>query len=260
MAQTVTLKNSPLIELVCGIQYDISTYDFTVENAFYSKVKNSFPEITRNIPLALAFDKSSGVVAPKPSPAFQTTRYFFINKNNNKLIQLQEGRYLFNWRKQESNQTDYPRFKNVYGEFKSNWETLSSTLKEAGSDATINQLELTYIDHIYLSEMGVGENGIARFLKIVNQSILIDQQDALNLKITIPSKAIKGHIIVTLNTASRISDKKSLYVLDITARGMLGDVHAHIDSWFTEAHDLIIKYFLDLLTDEAKEKWVLAYE
>ena len=256
MTSQISFKNPPIIELICGVQYDIANYNFILESDFYSQVKQSYPIIEVNQPLGPVFDKFSKVLDSdyEPRPPF-FKRYFFIDETRSKLIQLQEGRYLFNWRKLEGQETIYPTFRNVYNEFYANWSLLEKVFQSHKIEYSINQLELTYIDHIPVEEFNPEIAKIDDIFVFFNNTGQLNNINSLNIGFSIPINDLFGHINIKLNTAIRKKDQKGVIVLDSTLRGMMGNKINSIDEWFSKAHDLTINLFVELLTDNAKQKW-----
>ena len=70
----------------------------------------------------------------------------FINEADDRVIQVQNTRFIYNWRKRESR---YPRFKDIYPEFMGNLKRFREFLRsESLGDVRFNQWEITYINHI----------------------------------------------------------------------------------------------------------------
>jgi len=108
-------KNPPIVELVCTIQFDFETLNFAIANEFYNLVKESFPIVEEKIPIAnLLNNKEQALV-----------RYWFNSPKRDKLLQLQKGKFCFNWRKLDDENNIYPHFENVFEEFSSYWEKLN---------------------------------------------------------------------------------------------------------------------------------------
>src|SRR3972149_1265857 len=260
MPLNVIFANAPLNELICGIQFDISGFNFVIENDFYSRIKSNFPKIKENPPLPFTFDKysSSSIRQEKRLPFLK--RYFFISESESKLIQLQEGRYLFNWRMLEGVETEYPRFKSVYKEFYENWEILKSIFNSHSLKFNVNQLELSYIDHIYVDKFEIPIGKIDEVFTFFNSVSNLARLDYIDFNFALPVPELKGHLNLKLSTATRNIDKKELLVFDMTLRGMLSEENDPLDNWFTTAHDIIIREFLNLITEKSKEIWGLVNE
>jgi hypothetical protein len=126
-------KKSPLNEVVCSIQYKSSDFSFIIEDEFYQSVKNVYPKVIDNSPLSPIFDKKSVEFFPDIQTEINRIpliRHFFINELENKLIQFQDGRFIFNWRKIPEKEIQYPRFQTVFSEFKYYWEILVSIFEK----------------------------------------------------------------------------------------------------------------------------------
>ena len=91
--------------------------------------------------------KLSNRTATFPLP----TRVQFVNADDDRVIQIQDTRFLYNWRKRES---VYPRFKEIYPEFRSRLERFREFLRAASlGDVALNQCEITYVNHIPNGEL-----------------------------------------------------------------------------------------------------------
>lgn len=250
----VLFKNSPLNELICGIHFDSKAFDFRVENDFYRRVEERFPEISKNIPLLPRedFPQQTPLILKIP-PGL---RYFFASTQQNKLIQLQEGKYFFNWRKIEENEAEYPRFKGVYKEFKENWTILKSILNLHQINFNITGTELSYVDHIYLDLFEGKTTQIQDIFTFINNVGGLSRLDSINFSASFPLTSAKGQLSITLNNAIRNKDRKPLLILQNVIKGSF-DKEDELDEWFEKAHDDIIANFLMLITEKAKTAWKL---
>ena len=73
-------------------------------------------------------------------------RLQIIHADDDRVIQVQNTRFLYNWRKRSDT---YPRYENIYTEYARNLELFRTFLKTANlGDISPNQWEITYINHI----------------------------------------------------------------------------------------------------------------
>lgn len=78
-----------------------------------------------------------------PAPA---VRLQIINAEDDRVIQVQNTRFIYNWRRRDSL---YPSFEKLYPAFSAQFEGFRGFLRAAGlDDVSPNQWEVTYINHL----------------------------------------------------------------------------------------------------------------
>lgn len=250
-------KNPPLNELVCGVQFDASKWSLAIESDFFQAIKNDFPIVESKLPLAIVFDSNSNGPTDMTSLVNPTSRSFFVEKSTNKIVQLQFGRIIFNWRKVEDGSSVYPRFNKVYGEFKAKFDLLTSVCSQHNVNLVPNQFELTYVDHIPVEDfsLSIGDtSSIFRFLNPIDSAADVD---LFNLTYAISKKDLGSHLSTKIKSGIRNTDRKPVITLEST---MLGKNNLSMDEWFDLSHQAINSYFLKIITDKAKAKWGLINE
>jgi uncharacterized protein (TIGR04255 family) len=175
------------------------------------------------------------------------SRKFFINKIGSKLIQLQPDKLLFNWKKTDVGE-EYPNFSVVFEEFMKHYESLKG---ESDIDSRINQVEVTYLDHILLEDFEIKDFNTGAILNVLN----FENRPINHFKVeySIPVEDLRGNIRVSIHSAKRNNDLKNIIVLESTCRGALGK--NSISEWFDTAHKRLTNLFDNLSTDKAKEIW-----
>ncbi|KMQ49441.1 hypothetical protein CHISP_3644 [Chitinispirillum alkaliphilum] len=236
----------PINEVVCGIQFDSSHFDFRIQDQFYEAIKDAYPNIKENPPLPIIFDREA--TPPQPVNRVPLIRHFFISGDNSKLIQLQDGRLLFNWRKIEEKHV-YPKFDAVFSEFMKIWEKLSLIFEGNNIKVTPNQVELTYIDHIVRADFGE-QWALEKIFTFFSKTPVVDD---LYFRFGIPAPDLSGHLTITSQSGQRITDHKDVIILDSTLRGI--NRNMDISNWFKKAHDCIYAFFMDSITEDAKKIW-----
>lgn len=186
-------------------------------------------------------------------------RIFYIDATGNFLLQLQPSRFLANWRKQRESD-EYPRFSVAHQRFLGSWETFIGFLKETGlSTPQVNQYELTYINHI-IEGHDAFPIGIEQFLpmfswKSARSTRFLPDPRSVNFISQFPMPDSKGILHVTVKHGRRVSDRKGLLVLDLTARGPGRKDWSDMGEWFSTAHEWIVRGFTDLTSPAAHKTW-----
>ena len=121
-----------------------------VMGLLWQRYKESFPGLDVHPALDPRFEE----LGPTPAGTLTvqleqvpTPRVWFVGSNEAHLVQLQQDRFVFNWRRVGGQ--DYPRYGTVRAAFLKNFEIFRRFLAEEDlGSAVLNQWELTYVNHI----------------------------------------------------------------------------------------------------------------
>lgn len=241
------LSNAPIKEVVIGAQFNGRLINYECIYQFYNLIKDKFPTIKENPILPAIIEKLDIPSETKILPGFNS-RKFFINENGSKLIQLQGDRLLFNWKKTNSDE-EYPHFDSVYKEFNSVLQEVNKICKIIDK---INQVEVTYLDHVPLSDF---EKKSFNPLNIFNLINIKEEDELKHLKLELgyPISDLNGVLNINLNSATKSNNTEKIFVLESTCRGALGK--KDLDTWFKNAHQILLQSFRNIITENAKNKW-----
>lgn len=239
-------RKAPIVELVLGIQFDSPVIDSEVTYDFYNDVKKQFPLIQEQPILQSIIETPYNPSETSILSGFQS-RKWFLNVDNNKLIQIQSDRFLFNWRKTNDN-TNYPHYQKVLSEFLDNFEIIKNRINV---NKHINQLELTYVDHIILDDFGLSIYDLSKIFNFWSFPIPLK---SINNNLLFPKEDINGVLQLKLQSAIRNADHKKLITCETTCRGMKKNEENIVD-WFNRSHEIILHFFELMISENAKEKW-----
>ncbi|RLD56918.1 MAG: hypothetical protein DRJ05_10520 [Bacteroidetes bacterium] len=242
----IKLSNPPIIEVVIGVQFSSPLIDNKLIYDCYQLIKESFPEIKENPILPSIIENIDGPNQENLLTGFHS-RKWFVNSEGHKLIQLQPDRLLFNWRKSNSEKA-YPHFQNVLGEF---MQVFSKFDHICSFKELINQLEITYVDHIYLDDFNLKNFEINSIFNFWNFPKPL--KNITNI-FSFGHPEINGVINVNIQSAISNIDQRKLITCSTTCRGMFNE-DQDMQQWFDLSHDIIIDLFTDLISDKAKQIW-----
>lgn len=258
-------ERPPVIEVVCGIQYEpLTDFKATAFGLFWQKVRADYLTTEEVAPLAPVIESLPSASARQPKLEFLETpplpRLFFLHRDHNWLLQLQQDRFLHNWRKE--NETDvYPRYANVYGMFWNAWERFRLFLTDEKISApVINQLEITYINHI---PVGQGWETLADLGKIFldigwsDTDRFLPSPESAGVRLTFSLPDSQGRLHVSIKHAVRVSDNQPVLLCELTARGMpVSNDNTAIKEWFDLGREWIVRGFTDITAlNIQKEFW-----
>jgi uncharacterized protein (TIGR04255 family) len=252
----------PITETVFGVQYSTEHRVGLPELGLYAEmVKGEFPRLELRPPLGSWAEARQ---APRGSlevihGAPPLPRCWFIDEPGNRLIQLQEDRFVHNWRKVGGDE-QYPRYEGILTEFLRRWEGFKEFLEQRGKGrAKEDVFELSYINHI---EKGVGWSdagdlaGLFSFLSGRGTDGFLPSPSSIVYRARYALPAPMGYLEVSVNPVVRAHDQKEAIQLQLTSRGPSKRIDGlEVSAWFGLAREWIVKGFADLTSEEAHKIW-----
>ena len=245
-------KNPPVNEVVCGMRFR-PTAKLRIPHVglLWDKLRADYP-ILQHAP---TISSTKGEILVDKVTGLPLPRVWFISTSDDQLVQFQNDRFYFNWRKRKS---DYPRYAHVI----SNFEKVLNAVKDLFKDFDLGELEpieyeLTYINHI---PKGVGWKKIDDLTEIftdfswnkTNTRFLHNPEEVSWVaKFSFPEN--KSHLIISLKHAISIEDEVPTLIYELKAIGNDSDDTIH--NWLDLAHEWIVCGFTDLTTQTMHEIW-----
>jgi len=192
----------------------------------------------------------------------EVSRYFFITKSGNELIQVQQDRFGHNWRKTGEGD-EYPRYERIREQFKENLEAFCEFLaaERLGRFAP-TQADLTYVNHIVAGE---GWEQFGEMHKVLNVQALqysdsfLKEAESISHSerhiIRTGDKPI-GRLHITAEPGYRIADKKPILNLTLVARGypLSGNIDGVL-SFLDLGREYIVRGFASVTRPEMHKIW-----
>ncbi|MFY4731301.1 TIGR04255 family protein [Nitrospira sp. BLG_2] len=259
-------ERPPVIEVVYGVQFSpLPELRTPLIGLFWQAIKADYPkfkEMPVLAPVIERFDQEAKTEQPTlellqeaPLP-----RLFFLDAQENWVMQVQSDRFLHNW-KRVTDDDIYPRFNVVSQKFFQAWERFSEFCRSENiSKPKLNQLELTYINHIPVHENHtIAEEITGIFPDIVwrkgHDFLPIPESLSWKTSFLLPNRL--GRLHVSLRQARRIKDNAPTLLFELTARGIPGISELdHVKEWFALSREWIVRGFSDLTnSDVQKTVW-----
>lgn len=255
----------PVVETVLSAQFEpLPSVQTAHLGLLWDEYRASFPKSAEHPaldPVVEQFpERPSGRVGLKlqmfevpPIP-----RLSFANGQGNEMIQVQNDRFIKNWRK-EGDGEQYPHYeKTIRPNFDRDFGIFLGFLgKNRLGPPRVNQCEVTYVNHIL---SGKGWDNYGEFEKVFTFWRSPDatppgppEDLRLHARFIIPDDGGKpiGRLHVDLQPAVRISDNLPMYVLHLTARGQVGDGLG----FFDVGRKWIVTTFKRLTTESMHNIW-----
>lgn len=220
----------PVVEVSLSVQFDpLPNLRATQMGFLWSQFRDRFPKTEEHPPIDAVFETFGQKKATRPrlellqSPPLP--RVWFLNEQGTELIQVQNDRFIHNWRKSGDGDS-YPRYEALRHTFETELEEFVATVeREAWGHVTPNQCEITYFNHIVSGE-GWEHHGQLGEVLTLFQSHFSDQGLEDLEDVTLAARFIlrndKGEPIGRLHVSTqpgfRRSDGKAIFILSLTAR------------------------------------------
>lgn len=231
-ANLPSFDRPPVSEVALSVQFDkiAGLRSFQI-SSLWNLFSASFPRVEEHPPL------DPRVELLKAGPEVRriefslmnlpvVSRYFFISKDGNELIQIQQDQFGHNWRKTGEGD-EYPRYERIRSQFKSNLETFCEFVaKERIGRFSPTQVEITYMNQIL---SGDGWEKLNEVDSVLNVQALqysdnfLSQPEGIShterhLINETDGKSI-GRLHITVEPGFRIADGKAVLNLSLVARG-----------------------------------------
>lgn len=250
----------PIVEVSIGFSFKpLDSLKIPHLGTFWEKMKDDYPECDQSSPLG-ADPPAMSEDWPIPVP-----RVLFWNQKESHMIQLQNGRLVCNWQKQDDEK--YPKYENLIGKFWNIYNKFSEFIDDEDlGKLRVKECSLDYINHIFYREIidsasEIGEiipdfswqNDSNRFLQNPNPRLW-------RLHFDLPENS--GTMRVELNSATRTTDQSPLFVFKLATRGINEDKIKKTNNleamkeWYDLSHEHMVKGFEELTSEKVqKEHW-----
>jgi uncharacterized protein (TIGR04255 family) len=187
-------------------------------------------------------------------------RCWYVSGDDRNLVQVQRDRFLYNWRKGDSD-VEYPRFeKSVRPQFEDNWSRFRDFLEteQLGAPVVV-QCEVTYVNHIPRGEgwQSTGDwHRVFNALAPLRDMKFLPSPEAGRIAFNFLMPEQQGRLRVSINQAIRHTDGVDLIVLQLTARGRpKSSEAADIVNWLNLGREWVVRGFTDLTTQSMHKLW-----
>ncbi len=261
-----SFKKPPVSEVALAVQFneirEFKTYHYGL---FRERVIGKFPLFEEQPPLQHWDEKeilSPGItqVGFVNSPLPPLRRCWYVEKDKNRLIQLDPEHFVYNWRK-VTGQEIYPRYKNsIRPGFIEQWENALGFFREQGfGNIVCNHWEITYVNYI---DKGQGWdrledlNRIFKFWMGMGDRDFVPNFETININSSWLFPGQNGRLRMILQPAVRQADQKETILIRLVARGWLGQGNTEdLLRGFDKGREWIVRAFFDLTTPEAHKIW-----
>lgn len=259
----------PLIEVALGVQFEsLSTLHVPQLGLLWQHYRDRFPVLQEHHPIDAATELF-GIKKPVSNdPRLQllsapvVPRCWFLNEDQTQVIQVQQDRFIHNWRKVQGEET-YPRFESVRSTFVGELENFQSfLLKEGLGELEANQCEVIYVNHIFPNKVWETHDQLDKVLSIlvpVQTNYPLEQENAqfaTRYVLRDESSEFLGRLHIEVTPKFIGKDFSPIFELRLTARGRpLGSGIEGIVSFMNLGREYIVRTFTDFTSKELHSVW-----
>lgn len=260
MTDRPSFENPPLTEVVCGARFDpLTALQAPYLGFWWEKIRKDFPRCHSVPPLA-----AGGLVIPGNQATLlnvqignmpELPRIWFIDANDTTLVQVQQDRFLFNWKRTANHDVPYPRFPKILERFKELYTSFSDFLREHELGTILPlEYELTYVNHLTPGIEIQRLRDLGRALPDISwrnepPKRFLPEPNSLNFKAAF--KMPEGTLTATLATASRQPSGEKFLRFDLNIKGLPDDGDQW--QWFESANSSVVNAFIDLTSEELQK-------
>lgn len=246
-------NNPPVIEVAIGCSFKpLKEMTLLHLGSYWEKIRDEYPGCEQMPPAGRAEPVSKHYPFPFP-------RIWFISEDESHLIQIQNGRFICNWRKQKENM-DYPRYDTLITKFQQSFASFCEfTKKEGLGEFEITECELTYTNHIHYNELCESPSEVSKIIPDFgwrqDEERFLPAPDPQLWRLHFELPENSGVLRVELKHAQRIKDKVPLFILQLATRGLgQKNEHGNLQEWYDISHEWIVRAFADLTSEEAQNR------
>ncbi|HEX4145660.1 MAG TPA: TIGR04255 family protein [Pirellulales bacterium] len=256
-----SFAHPPVIELVLGVQFDpLGLTSGHLGWYWKSTLGDEWPRVADAPRLLDQVEPFGNMMASWPFPnlisfgrAAEAQRLQISNDSRDRMIQVQDTRFIFNWLKGEG---EYPRYPQIKTEFDTHLARFTEFARVASlNPLKPNQWEVNYVNHIPAGELWqapadwpkvipgllvrAGDYGGTRFENMSGewQSEIPERRGRLRINVAFQHKAADQVLALTLTARGPVSEQEGLtHGLDLGRK-------------------TIVTAFDQITSVEAKEHW-----
>jgi uncharacterized protein (TIGR04255 family) len=259
--------NPPLVETVLSAQFNgLAAMRSVHFGLFWQRLRDEFPNTEEHAPLLPFIEQPSDGPAQAiqlrfdPQETLPLPRLWLLNKSGSEIMQIQNDRFIKNWRKGPES-AEYPHYTPVLKPaFERHFSEFMAFAEEQRlGPIKVTQCEVTYVSHIVAGEGWDRPDEIEKIFTFWKQPSTDgaypgkaeDFGCRIRFPIFGPENEWIGRLHVEMQPALHIAANKPMYALNLTARGMYG---TGIE-FFDIGRRRIVKSFERLTTEHMHAYW-----
>jgi len=187
-------------------------------------------------------------------------RGWYLSADDREVVQIQKDRFIFNWRKGES-ESGYPRYDHyLKPQFVTHYEKFTEFLaKQQITTPVVQQCEVTYVNHIPRGEAWKTPEDWRRVFTVFGKTSerkFLPKAEGCNFAITYLLPEKQGRLRVSVTSVVRTKDGKEVLQFNVAAR--IKPKGSGVDDLlqsFDLGREWVVRGFTDLTTYQMHQAW-----
>ena len=256
-----SFKNPPIIEVIAGVQFEnpLNFRTLDLADIWDDFGKDKFTDYREMRPLDPILPDNVRVIEMSDLPRMR--RFWFETPNDEELIQVQQDRLVYNWKRPSDNLNDkncYPRYEAVIENFFQYYESFSKGMERKGVKAeNPSVMELTYVNLIDVPDGGVSEIGECfKDASWSNQKRVLPPPENIQHRNFFKIPDLPLMLFTDLSMRQRVHDGKIAFHYELSVRGPINNFsNKSMREWFDNARLWITFGFVDSTTECMHKIW-----
>ena len=263
-------EHPPVVEVALAVQFEgLSALRTPQLGLLWERFRDRFPRVEEHPPLEPVFERFGVRGVPRGSIQVEmlrkppVPRCWFLNESGTKLIQVQQDRFMHNWRKGVGSEP-YPRYEHVRETFAKELEVFQQFLRdESLGELLPNQSEVTYVNHIVSGDGWSHHGELAKVLTLCGDSYTEEflpepEEIQVSGSFVIPSEKGEpaGRLRFSIEPVYRREDDWALFLLKLVARGQppAATIEGALE-FLDIGREWIVRGFASLTTSTMQSAW-----
>ena len=274
MTNLPKFERPPVVEAVLGVQFKpISGLTNAHLGLIWQKLKPDWPHVGDAPALEPQFEEFGPEQSWRPEGIHLrvsqevSARLQITNSNEDRMIQLQNGRFLLNWRDSEGG--SYPTYNILRPEFDTVFTEFCRILRDElkVGDPQLNQWELTYVNHIPKDTVWNDPLDWAKLFPALPGPYAVSDELRLesvkgewNYEIEPQKGRLHVQIKHGMHTNPTDNQRKEVLVLVLTTRGPFpneNDEQPSLGSGLDLGHAALVRAFKQMTSEYSHKYWGL---
>lgn len=260
----------PVSEVVLGVQFEKMESLKTPQLGYlWHAFRDRFPHTEEQPPLEPVIEQFGQRLARRPSVRLQflatppRPRLWLLNDAGTELVQIQDDRFVRNWRKQEDSD-EYPRYRRLRELFKRDFGQFLGLVAANEEVVEPNQCEVTYVNIIPSGKSRDDHGDLEKVVTVFSAGCpggfpgkLEEAGITLRFILAEESGEPVGRLHVVAKPVFRVSDDQPAIELTLTARGRPeGEGIEGVMNFLDRGHEAVVRCFASITTPEMHHAWV----
>jgi uncharacterized protein (TIGR04255 family) len=257
--------NPPVIEMVIGVEFaDLGGWGIPHFGLYWGQIQDKYPHclVKESAPSRIEIFGGQGtqeirlnfpILGPPPM------RCWYSNDEQTWLLQIQQDRFIQNWRKTGSDEK-YSYYSKVRSRFEKEFQRFQEFLKKQKLGALqVRQCEVTYVNHIELGKEPGVPSELAEIFPCLSAGrpgnfLPAPEGIGLNTSYVIPEN--RGRLYIAVQKVFRHSDAKEILQMTVSAKVIPAshDQTAVLNA-LDLGHEWAVRGFTDFTSDEMHKFW-----